>query len=158
MNIASARPRALAAMLVAVTLGAAVAWPAPAAASANSASAKDVSVAILRGENEPNTGGDPDAVGVALFGIHTDTGQICFLVAHVKVDGNIVAAHIHRAPAGVNGPVVVPFTAPVEHITKGCVTAAPALATEIAANPRNFYYNIHSNLLPGGAIRGQLGP
>jgi len=145
-------------MLVAVTLGAAVAWPAPAAASANSASAKDVSVAILRGENEPNTGGDPDAVGVALFGIHTDTGQICFLVAHVKVDGNIVAAHIHRAPAGVNGPVVVPFTAPVEHITKGCVTAAPALATEIAANPRNFYYNIHSNLLPGGAIRGQLGP
>jgi len=144
-------------MLVAATLGAAMALPAPAVASANAAS-KEVRVALLRGENEPNTGGDADGVGVAIFGIHTDTGQICFLVAHVKLDGTVVAAHIHRAPAGVNGPVVVPFAAPVEHVTKGCVNAAPALAAEIAANPNGFYYNIHTNLFPGGAIRGQLGP
>jgi hypothetical protein len=154
MNIAIATPRALAAMMVAAALGAAVALPAPAVATGT----KEVSVAVLRGANEPTTGGDVDAVGVAIFGIHTDTGQICFLVAHVKLDGTVVAAHIHRAPAGVNGPVVVPFTAPTGHITKGCVTAAPALAAEIAGNPSGFYYNIHTNLFPGGAIRGQLGP
>ena len=29
-------------------------------------------------------------------------------------------------------------------------------ATNIAANPAGFYFNVHTPLNPGGAVRGQL--
>jgi hypothetical protein len=156
MNIAIARPRALAAMLVAAAFGAALALPAPAVANTASATgSKDIEATILKGANE-TTGGDADAIGAAIFSLDTATGEICYLFAHIKLDA-VVAAHIHRGAAATNGPIVVPFAAPTEHITKACTTAAPALAAEIAANPSGFYANIHTTAFPAGAIRGQLG-
>jgi CHRD domain-containing protein len=141
------------AIIMATIFGAAMALPAPAAATANP---KQVHAAILKGANETGAG-DADAIGVGIFGIDTASGEICYLFAHVKLD-TVVMAHIHRGVAGANGPVVVPFAAPTEHITKACTTAAPALAAEIAANPSGFYANIHTSAFPAGAIRGQLGP
>ena len=36
------------------------------------------------------------------------------------------------------------------------MTVADALAQDLAANPADYYFNIHTTAFPGGAIRGQL--
>jgi acyl dehydratase len=35
-------------------------------------------------------------------------------------------------------------------------TLTQAQATDITANPANYYFNVHSPVNPGGAVRGQL--
>ena len=63
--------------------------------------------AILTGAEEVIPG-DPDGSGLADLALNSGQEQICF---ELKVE-NIAAptrAHIHAAPAGVNGPIVVTF-------------------------------------------------
>ncbi len=65
--------------------------------------------------------------------------------------------HIHRGAAGINGPVVVPFTAlPGADAAAACTTIDLTLAGEILATPADFYVNLHTGDFPAGAIRGQL--
>ena len=77
-----------------------------------------------------------------------------------QFDGSVVAAHIHLAPRGVPGGVVVPlFSGTFEGTDKlrGCVPAN-GLADDILANPAAYYVNIHSSPnFPAGAVRAQLG-
>lgn len=78
----------------------------------------------------------------------------------------IVGAHIHPAPAGVNGPVLIGtrLTAGAPFRLSGgkgeyAETGIPVSAANAAAlinNPAGFYFNVHSPLNPGGAARGQL--
>jgi hypothetical protein len=81
-----------------------------------------------------------------------------------KANETFVAGHIHQAPAGVAGPVVVPlFVAPTpatnaRHI-KQSGTATPNPGTTgaaLCANPEAYYVNYHTTAFLGGAIRGQL--
>ena len=65
------------------------------------------------------------------------------------------AAHIHLAPRGEPGPVVVPLSAPTNGRSSGCVIDSDADA--IVANPSAYYVNVHNQPFPGGALRGQLG-
>jgi hypothetical protein len=138
--------------------GAALALLAVVAAPANAGTGRHsrvkVLATILTGENE-TAAGDADGIGVAVLRFRPATGQICYLIAVARLD-TVVAAHIHRAPAGTNGPVIVPLTAPVSGVVKDCATADPALAAEIVANPAGFYVNVHTDVFPGGAVRGQL--
>jgi len=67
------------------------------------------------------------------------------------------ASHIHMAPAGQNGPVVVPFVKNGD----GFSTAPGAKLTEAqfaAFKAGNLYVNVHSAANPGGEIRGQIRP
>jgi hypothetical protein len=106
----------------------------------------------LRGTSEPN------ASGTAVLRIRKDAGLICFRLRVQNVTLPTVAAHIHRGGAGVNGPVVVPFTAPgADGMSSGCATAAASLIDDILANPAGFYVNIHTKEHPAGAMRAQLG-
>ena len=78
----------------------------------------------------------------------------------------IVGAHIHSAPAGVNGGVVVSTGiaagSPVvssSGLWQFSVTGLAANAATvqgILANPAAYYFNVHSPLNPGGVARGQL--
>lgn len=88
---------------------------------------------------------------------------------------NVTALHIHRAPAGLNGPVVFGLIGPNSDTT-GDLTITPFLGgatifsawdtaegnnTTLAAELSNLssdglYFNVHSNVFGGGEIRGQI--
>lgn len=128
-----------------------------AAAPANAAAAvghHKVFATVLRGANE-TAGGDPDGIGAAVVTVDVAKAQVCYLVVAAKLD-TIVAAHIHHAPAGVNGPVVIPFQTPTSGFVAACADVAAALAADLAAHPDQYYVNVHSSVFPAGAIRGQL--
>lgn len=109
----------------------------------------------MSGAEEAPGPGDPDGSGTAVITINRGQGQVCY---ELTVD-NIApatAAHIHRAPEGVAGPVVVPLGAPASGSSSGCVAVDKDLAKEIAKNPAAFYVNVHNAEFPPGAVRGQL--
>jgi hypothetical protein len=62
------------------------------------------------------------------------------------------------APPESAGPIVVPFSNPTTNQFSQCVTVAnEALLDNIAANPQQYYINLHTQPFFGpGAIRGQL--
>ena len=65
--------------------------------------------------------------------------------------------HIHQAPAGVNGPIVVVFFEVEDGpILRGCTTPSATTAQAILRNPADFYVNVHNADFPAGALRGQL--
>ena len=68
---------------------------------------------------------------------------------------NVTAAHIHRAAAGVNGPIIHPFTSAVSPF-RGVFELSTADLADLQAG--NLYVNVHSSANPGGEIRGQIGP
>ena len=76
-------------------------------------------------------------------------------------------AHIHPGATGVNGNVLVDTgLSPASPVTiAGDGTGSFNLtqsnltqdqATRIVADPAGFYFNVHTNLNTGGAVRGQL--
>ena len=69
-----------------------------------------------------------------------------------------VAAHIHEAPSGKNGPVIVPLVKSGEN---GWTVQAGAKLTDVqyaSFKAGNLYVNVHSAANKGGEIRGQLKP
>ena len=64
------------------------------------------------------------------------------------------AGHIHKAPVGVNGSVVIPFTQAGSTWTAN-VTVTAAQITDLTTG--QWYCNIHTTAFPGGEIRGQVG-
>lgn len=116
-------------------------------------------VAYLTGAAERPGPGDPDAVGRAVITIDDATNQICVAVQFANATLPTTGMHIHVAPPTSPGPVVVPFTAPSSNQSYQCRTVEnEALLDNIAANPGQYYFNVHNEEYPGGFIRGQLQP
>jgi hypothetical protein len=67
--------------------------------------------------------------------------------------GNVTAAHIHQAVAGVNGPIICPLSDGASPIQVTCPLTADLLA---ALRRKGLYVNVHSSGFPGGELRGQL--
>jgi CHRD domain-containing protein len=115
----------------------------------------------LAAENE-TTGSTSTATGHAQIKVRND-GTIEWKVFVLNPDGeNFIAGHVHRAPAGVAGPVVLPLhtTGPTTDRQIGDTgesTTAGALGEAICADPSTYYVNYHTSTFPGGAVRGQLG-
>jgi hypothetical protein len=116
----------------------------------------------MTGANEAPGPGDPDATGQASLTLNQGQGEVCFQLSWADIDGEVFAAHIHVAPAGSPGPIVVPLfsgTFAGTDSASGCVEDVdPELIKAIRQNPSAYYVNVHSRPnFPGGAIRGQLG-
>lgn len=111
------------------------------------------------------------ATGVSLFKYAQDTSALIFILGVANIE-NVVAAHIHWAPAGENGSVVAfLFGGPTkEGMFKGVLNSGkikaedligplqgmtiPDLVREIEMG--NAYVNVHTLQNPGGEIRGQI--
>jgi len=118
--------------------------------------------ARLAAANE-TTGSTSTAKGHTLIKVRSD-GTIQFKTHILKNGETFVAGHIHQAPAGVAGPIVVPlFVSPApptsaRHI-KQRGEATPNAGTsgaDLCQNASAYYVNYHTTAFPGGAIRGQL--
>lgn len=116
--------------------------------------------AQLTGAQEAPGPGDPDASGSASLRLNPGKGEVCFDVSWANVDGEVFASHIHVAPAGSPGPIVVTlFTGSFGGTgsMSGCVEADRDLIKAIIQNPADYYVNVHSTPdFPAGAVRGQL--
>jgi hypothetical protein len=74
-------------------------------------------------------------------------------------------AHIHTGTVGVNGGFVVNLTIGAGEfvlangsttVTRNNVSITPEVAQVLISNPTGHYFNVHTTLNPGGAVRGQL--
>lgn len=121
--------------------------------------------------------------GQAFFQLSADGTTLSYRLFVANID-NVVASHIHVAPAGVNGPVVAFLFGPAAPgggrfdgvLATGTITAAnlvgplagqPLSALLDAMATGNAYVNVHTNDgiaptgtgpgdLPAGEIRGQI--
>jgi CHRD domain-containing protein len=118
--------------------------------------------AKLAANNE--TGSTSTAKGHTLIKVRTD-GTIQFKTRILSKNGEtFFAAHVHQAPVGVAGPVVVPLFVPPSPPTSARHIKQSGIATPIAGttgadlcqNPTAYYVDYHTTAFPGGAIRGQL--
>ena len=128
----------------------------------------------LQGKNEvPEV--ETNAQGQATFKVSKDGSSISYKLIVSNIE-NVMMAHIHNAPAGTNGGVVVwlyPDSPPPALIdgrfdgvlAEGTITAddlvgaiagqsLDVLIAEIEAG--NTYVNVHTVQNPAGEIRGQI--
>ena len=109
----------------------------------------------LVGSQEVPGPGDPDGTGTAKITSDATTDQVCFDLTTQGI-ARPTAAHLHRGRTGAAGPVVVPFDAPSDGASKGCVSVDKTVAAGVIADPAGYYVNVHNADYPNGAIRGQL--
>lgn len=84
-------------------------------------------------------------------------------LSNFPAGSSITLAHIHTGAAGVKGSVLINFIpSGTVALTNGAGTFSQTTnidgpnAIDIMNNPQNFYFNVHTALNGGGAIRGQL--
>jgi hypothetical protein len=131
-------------------------------------------VAPLSGDQEVPAA-DTRARGNTTFQLREDGLHYRLIVANIQ---NVSMAHIHLAPAGVNGPVAVwlyPSAPPPQLIegrfsgvlATGVITAENLVGPLAGASLGDLldlmraggtYVNVHTSQFPGGEIRGQIRP
>ena len=105
--------------------------------------------------------GDPDGSATGSITVNVGQDRVCWEFTNVTNVEPVNRGHIHRAPAGSNGGIVVDFfnvAAGTQGPLTGCTTTplGKDLLLDIIRNPSDFYLNLHNVPFPGGAVRGQL--
>lgn len=124
--------------------------------------------ATLTGATEVPGPGDPDGTGAATVTVDPTAGTLCYTLTVAGID-TPTGAHIHEGATGVAGPIQVTLATPASGSSTGCAatsdynvaelpdaTARTAFLADLAANPQNYYVNVHNGTYTGGAVRGQL--
>ena len=147
--------RLFATLLLAAIAALAIAGPASAAKLGGADQGGRLLTTTLTGAEEVPGPGDPDGMGFAAVTVNPGKGLVCY---ELSVSGIAPAtgAHIHEAPFGEVGDVVVTLKPPTDGFSSGCVEVGRALAKDILKNPADYYVNVHNAEFPGGALRGQL--
>lgn len=112
----------------------------------------------LTGAQEAPTPGDPDGSGTAVITINPGLGTVCWELSVTGITLPASGSHIHIAPTGMPGPIVVHLSAPdANGYASGChEDVSRELLIDIMANPAGYYVNVHNSDYPLGALRGQL--
>jgi hypothetical protein len=153
-------------MLKTVAGGTALAWSTPAIVSVAAGAVAGTPLACMHSTSMSGAQEVPptseDGTGTAVITI--SGSEVCWEIDVENVEAP-VAAHIHEAPAGSNGPIVVDLSPPLTPVacgssvclhSEGCTEVDSDLAAAICTNPAGFYVNVHNAQFPGGAVRGQL--
>ena len=112
--------------------------------------------ATLTGVQEVPGPGDADGTGTAEMRVESAQGRLCWDL-YVRQTDAATAAHIHRGAAGTSGPPVMTLATPgADGHSEGCAAVDEMLGREIALRSHEFYVNVHTAAVPGGAVRGQL--
>ena len=130
-----------------------------------------------------------NAIGIATLNVNDETGTFTFdldvngidlsdLMDVIPPGGpNLGPVHLHEAPAGENGPVVVPFPTSEGGYTSTLPNGFNLFREMVnfddvalhdpsedindfiaELNAGNYYINVHTDDFPNGEIRGQLTP
>ncbi|MER8236345.1 CHRD domain-containing protein [Streptomyces sp. NPDC094049] len=134
-------------------------------AATRAARTSDVSLmARLTGDQQPPgkdgaATGDRDGRAIALVKVQGD--RVTFALSWNGVDSP-ARAHLHQGAPGSQGPSVAAlFAEPVPssaYSVAGQTALPSALAERLRNDPDDFYVDLHTEALPGGAVRGQLRP
>ena len=124
-------------------------------------------VTLLAGANEVPPTASPGA-GVGLVILSDDFSTMSVIEVFDDLTGPATAAHIHVGDPTVSGPVILPFGG-FPNDTDGFYTTDLTADNFIpggglqtfddavqALFDGNLYMNIHTQMFPGGEIRGQL--
>jgi hypothetical protein len=151
-------------LLTIACAGALLAAPPPAAAALITFHAS------LSGAQETPPNGSP-ATGSATLVADTVAQTLSVSEVFSGLLGPTGAGHIHAAPPGVAGPIILPFAEFPVGVTSGSFTgtfSAADLTNQATSGITNFtdllnaleagntYVNIHTTPFPGGEIRGQV--
>jgi CHRD domain-containing protein len=131
--------------------------------------------ATLTGAGEtPAPGINTGAFGSATVLVNLTDRTVTYTVSVYNLPSGIVASHIHVGAAGTAGPVVVNFSPPLtasnDFSYSGTVKDSEFVINATTSNlgirspddmfqallGGNSYVNVHSQVYPGGEIRGQL--
>jgi PKD repeat protein len=103
--------------------------------------------------------GDSDGWGLGIIGIEGET--VHYYVWATDIDAP-TASHLHFGSAGLDGGVAVDFEASFANAGSdswaafGSVAATAGTIASLLEQPSAFYFNVHNQDFPSGAIRGQV--
>ena len=138
-----------------------------------SAQVVTLSANLNGGEETPAPGLLTGAVGTALVSVDATNEELAVTLALFNIPTGTAAGHIHIAPKGIAGPVVIGFPIPAGRtgdlsltfrVGSAAFTARPEIGINTISDAiqaivgGNAYVNIHTSQYPGGEIRGQLSP
>jgi len=136
--------------------------------------------AVLRASNETTAVADAGAAGAVTVWLHVvrdssgtvASGSLDFSVNYKFTKAvTVTAMHIHKAPAGVAGGIVIPVpltrfddatgvgSIPARQVQFAKTDASTTVwdaVNGILADSSQYYFNLHTTDSPGGAMRGQL--
>jgi len=125
-------------------------------------SAWDSTKAVFSGDNVTLSGSEQvppvqtSASGSGTITVNEDK-SVSGSVTTTGVAGT--AAHIHMAPRGQNGKIIIPLTKSSDGNTWSVPSGAKLTDAQYEAyKAGNLYVNVHSAARKGGEIRGQLKP
>ncbi len=117
----------------------------------------DVELNFALGGDQENPPAESQATGSCASVLSADLSSFQVNCTHDVVETN--AAHIHHAPVGMNGPVIIGFASGASplSLTWDASSTPPLTAHDVDdLLAGNLYVNVHSPTFPGGEIRGQI--
>lgn len=117
-------------------------------------------MAVADGLQEVPPNGSP-ATGVVLATYYPRSNTIDLSITLLGFSNDLVGSHIHQAPFGVNGPVVVGIGNESAYTRVGDDLEGDFEDLAYGGDPAllitgGAYVNFHSNVIPSGEVRGQL--
>jgi len=110
--------------------------------------------ATLDGPSEVPPNASP-GTGFANLILNDATLQMTYTLTYAGLQGPTTASHIHRGAAGVPGPVVYPLA--LGNFPSGANGVVQINAADLPdLMNQGMYVNIHTQVFPGGEIRGQV--
>jgi hypothetical protein len=105
-----------------------------------------------------------DGTGSAYAILNAAETRLTYFVTYRGLSGPVVAAHIHLAPVGSNGPIIIPLKAGPSAMVGSLYAADVTPAGGVdnlseafdAIRAGDTYVNLHTSANPGGEVRAQL--